>query len=380
MMPQNVTVFDLAVETFDFRETLKQTPCRVTKRRLTNGRSDGVSLVELEVGDLSLSVLPTRGMGVWRGRCGDVDLKWDAPVPGPVNPALVNLADPSGLGWLDGFDEWIVRCGLENNGSPEFDEKGILKYPLHGRIANTPAHSVTLSVDREKGDITLTGVVRETRLFFKKLELTSSLTMHAGSSAFTIRDTITNLSAEPGGFQLLYHVNTGMPFVSAGARAVVPFDRLAPRTPVAVENLSDWNKFGPETPGSSEVVFFFEPAADKDGRVKTMLVNAEENRGLVLGFDKKSFPLFCLWKSRLSNADGYVSGIEPAVNLPNNYSFEKEHGRVVPLKPGKSRTHELRFEILRDAEAVKRTEKEIAAIHKTAAGKIESKPVPEWTP
>ena len=372
--------YDLSAESFDFRETLNHVPCRVTKRRLTGGSSDGVSLVELEVGDLSLSVLPTRGMGVWRGRCGDIELKWDAPAVGPVHPSLVNLADPSGLGWLDGFDEWIVRCGLENNGSPEFDERGNLKYPLHGRIANTPAHSVTLSVDRQKGEITLIGVVRETRLFFKKLELTTCLTMRAGTSAFTIRDSVTNLSAEPGEFQLLYHINTGMPFVSPGARAVIPFERMAPRTTLAVENLPEWNKFGPETPGSNEVVFFFEPAADKNGQVKTMLVNAGGNRGLVLGFDRKSLPLFCLWKSRLSNNDGYISGLEPAVNFPNNYSFEKKHGRVIPLKPGKSRTHELRFEFLRDAESVEHTEKEIAAIHHAATGKIVPNPIPEWTP
>jgi len=373
-------MYDITSDLFDFREILNNVPCRVTKRRLSGGPGDGVSLVELELGDLSLCVLPTRGMGIWRGRCGDVELKWDAPAKGPVHPAFVNLADPSGLGWLDGFDEWLVRCGLENNGSPEFDEKGTLKYPLHGRIANTPAHSVTLDIDRKKGEITLTGVVREARLFFKKLELTSSLTMRAGTSTFTIRDTVTNLSAEPSGFQLLYHINTGMPFISPGARVVVPFERLAPRSDVAVENLPQWDKCGPETPGSSEAVFFFVPAADKGGRVKTMLANAEGNRGLVLDFDKKTLPRFCLWKNRLSHKDGYVLGMEPSVNFPNNYSFEKKHGRVVPLKPGQSRTHELRFEVLHDAESVKRTEKEIAAVHRAAGGKIEPKPVPEWTP
>jgi galactose mutarotase-like enzyme len=379
-MSHNVTLHDRAVDLFNFQETLNNVPCRVTERRLAGGPSDGVSLVELEIGDLSLGVLPTRGMGIWRGRCGDVQLKWDSPRVGPVHPALVNLADASGLGWLDGFDEWLVRCGLENNGGPEFDEKGNLKYPLHGRIANIPAHSVTLTVDKEKGDITLTGVVRESRLFFKNLELTSSLTVRAGASGFTIRDTVTNLSAEPGAFQLLYHINNGMPFITPGARVVVPFDRLAPRSPDAVDNLPDWDKFGPETPGSGEVVFFFEPAADKDGRVQTMLVNAEGNRGLALSFDKKSLPLFSLWKSRLSNNDGYVTGIEPSINFPNNYSFEKKQGRVGTLKPGESRTHELRFEVLKDAESIKKIEKEIAAIHKNAAGKIESKPVPEWTP
>jgi len=373
-------MYDLSADSFDFQESLNNVPCRVRKRRLSGGQSDGVSLVELEVGDLSLSVLPTRGMGIWRGHCGDVALKWDAPVAGPVHPALVNLAEPSGLGWLDGFDEWLVRCGLENNGEPEFDDKGILKYPLHGRIANTPAHSVTFSVDREKGEITLTGVVRETRLFFKKLELTSSLVMHTGTSRFTIRDTVTNLSASPSAFQLLYHINTGMPFVSPDARVLVPFDRLAPSTDLTAENLPEWSKLGPQTPGSGEVVFYFDPAADKNGCVKTLLVNAEGDRALALDFDKKSLPFFSLWKSRLSNDDGYVFGMEPSVNLPNNHSFEKKHGRIALLEPGQSRTQELRFEVLRDTESVQRTEQKIAVTHRTAAGKIEPKPIPEWSP
>ena len=53
----------------------------------------------------------------------------------------------SGLGWLSGFDELMCRCGLENNGAPEFNANGSLRYGLHGRIANTPAHHVELTVD-----------------------------------------------------------------------------------------------------------------------------------------------------------------------------------------------------------------------------------------
>ena len=53
-----------------------------------------------------------------------VEVGWQSPVDGPVHPQFVPLADPSGLGFLDGFDELIVRCGLESNGAPEFDERG----------------------------------------------------------------------------------------------------------------------------------------------------------------------------------------------------------------------------------------------------------------
>ncbi|GHT18073.1 DUF4432 domain-containing protein [Planctomycetales bacterium] len=351
---------------------------KIIKHRLSGGLGNGIDIVKIDNGVLSMTVLPTKGMNIWRAKCGDVELKWDSPVPGPVNPALIPIFDPGGTGFLEGFDEWLVRCGLESNGSPEFDANGALRYPLHGRIGNLPAQFLELSINRETGEISLTAKVIEAKLFFKNLELQTTITTFAGSSQFTVKDTITNLSAHPGEFELLYHINTGQPFASPGGRVAVPFERMAPRTDVAAQNLPDWNKLGPETPGSDEVVFFFEPGADSVGNCKTLLVNAAGDRGLVLGFNRNSFPYFSLWKSRLANADGYVVGMEPAVNFPNTKSFEKEHGRVVPLQPGESRSFELHFEVLHDTESVNRTEQEIRTI--PAAGVIESAPRKEWTP
>ena len=62
--------------------------------------------------------------------------------PRPAPPAFVPLWEPSGIGWLSGFDELLVRCGLESNGGPEFLPNGSLRYPLHGKIANIPAHQL----------------------------------------------------------------------------------------------------------------------------------------------------------------------------------------------------------------------------------------------
>lgn len=377
------TVHGIDQETFDKTtqlvnpHTKKTFPVRMTKRKLHGGLSEGVEEVLLDNGALSLSVLPTRGMGIQRGVCGDVELKWNAPVVGPVHPTFVPVTDGGGLGWLEGFSEWLVRCGLESNGSPEWDQTGKLLYPLHGRIANLPARYVSLSIDERAGKMTLTGKVVEAKLFFKKLELTSELIMVAGSPGFTIRDTITNLSAEPGEFQLLYHINTGLPFAAPGGRVVVPYHRMAPRSSSAVKNLSEWNTLCPETPGSEEVVFFFEPAYNKTDQCKTMLVNPKGDRAVTLAFGKE-FPYFSLWKSRLADADGYVCGLEPATNLPNNKSFEKNHGRIGMLKPGESRTFELCFGILHDAASIEQAEQEIGNI--PAKGKIEPKPVKEWTP
>ena len=41
-----------------------------------------------------------------------------------MHPAFVNLESRGQLGWLDGFNEWLCRCGLAFNGPPGADEDG----------------------------------------------------------------------------------------------------------------------------------------------------------------------------------------------------------------------------------------------------------------
>jgi hypothetical protein len=351
---------------------------RYSMKRLRGGISDGIDVVTIDNGRTCFEVLPTRGFSIYKIKCGNIELKWDSPNIRPVHPAFVPIADPTGLGWLEGFTEWLVRCGLESNGAPDFDQNGKLLYPIHGRIANIPADFVELNEELDAKTITLSGKVFETKLFTKKFELHTSLITQFDSTKFTIKDTITNLSAEPKEFELLYHINTGQPFASPNGRVVVPFDRLVPQTETAAENLPEWDKLGAETVGSNEVVFYFEPAIGDDGLCKSMLINAAGDRAVVLSFSRDVLPYFILWKSRLANADGYVCGLEPAINFPNTRSFEKQQGRVGKLNPSESKTFELNFEILENSEAVKQTEHELKKIN--TKNKIESKPIKEWSP
>ena len=84
----------------------------VTKRTLRGGLSDGVEVVEINNGKLSFGILLTRGMSLSTAVIGKQSFGWKSPVQGPVHPKYVPLNEPSGLGWLDGFDEMMVRCGL----------------------------------------------------------------------------------------------------------------------------------------------------------------------------------------------------------------------------------------------------------------------------
>ena len=113
-------------------------------------------------------------MGLWKGWYDGNRLGWDSPVTdGPVHPSLVNLAAAGGLGWLDGFDELLARCGLENNGAP-FEVKTVkpdgsesnTTFGLHGKIANIPASYVAVHVGAEAPhEIVVEGHVEESRLF-----------------------------------------------------------------------------------------------------------------------------------------------------------------------------------------------------------------------
>ncbi len=250
----------------------------VTKQTLTSGLSQGVDVIEVCHGDFRFTVVPTRGMGIWRASLGDLSLGWQSPVRGPVHPAFVRTEHPDGIGWLDGFDELLVRCGLESNGAPEFQPDGRLRYGLHGKIANVPAHKVEVAIDGDAGRIAVRGTVDEARLFGVKLRLETLIETEVGRPAIVVRDTVTNLSAAAGDFELLYHINFGSPLVQPGSKVALPVKRLALRDAMAATDLSTWDIYGPETPGSKEVCFFSEPASDVDGRTQVLLHNAAATR------------------------------------------------------------------------------------------------------
>ena len=226
---------------------------RVAKRRLRGGLSDGVDLVEIDNGKFSFGVVPTRGMNLWRAKMGDTNIGWTSPIRGPVHPTFVPFAEPSGLGWVEGFDELMARCGLESNGAPEFDEDGRVVYPLHGRISNKPAHRVDITQDQSTGEIAITGVVDETRFHFMKLRLTSTYRTLPGENGLRIHDEVTNLSGSPTEAQLLYHTNFGAPLLDAGASFVAPIDRVTPRNEHAAEGITNWQCYAAPQPGTEEL-------------------------------------------------------------------------------------------------------------------------------
>ena len=381
------------VETLDLGPAELGLPdCRITKRRLRGGLSDGVDLVQVTCGELSVAILPTRGMGLWRGSYRGKGLGWQAPVHGPVHPAHVVTGERGGLGWLRGFDEWVVRCGLDNNGAPGQDtvpdNNGnpiSVQLDLHGRIANTPAHYVSVTADPAQEVLQVTGHVAESALFHPLLELQTTISVTPGSSRITVADTVINRQATPAELELLYHCNFGPPFLAAGSRVAVPYDAMAPRDQRATDGLGDDPDAASShartclapTAGYIEQVYFFRPAAlPGDGASLAALIAPDNRSAAVVRFDRRELPCLTLWKNTAATGQGYVIGIEPATDYPNTRSAERVAGRVVSLAPGARYEAQIMLEVALGEEEVAGVAAEIGQIHDSASGITHLQPGP----
>lgn len=303
--------------------------------RLEGGRRDGVHLLHLDNGLLSFDVLPTRGMSLWRGRLGGVRLGWDSPVKGPVHPALVHLADRGGLGWLDGFDEWLVRCGLSSLGPPHTDPATGEFFPLHGRIANQPAHRLEVHVQLESPfALKVIGWVQEATLFFSGWGMKTTYTTWPNSRQIQIEDEITNGRSVPAELFLLYHLNLGSPLFEAGSRLRLPLESIEPRDDRAAPGIATWDHCPGPTPGFAEQVFYTRLKADVTGSCWAILHEATRKQGLRLRWRSEELPYFTWWKNAAPLSDGYVCGLEPGTCFPNPRSEEQRAGRAVVVPPG----------------------------------------------
>ncbi|MCP4170999.1 MAG: aldose 1-epimerase family protein, partial [Fuerstiella sp.] len=222
----------------------------------------------------------------------------------------------------------ICRCGLGWHGAPgtdivrDADGKVLSEQflPLHGRIANLPAHTVTIEIS-DDGVLSLTGVVDEASLFGGRLRLTSKLSTRIGSSTIHISDTVQNLGASPAEVEMLYHCNIGRPFLGKGASFHVAAREVAPRDNRAAEDIETWQTYESPESGYAEQVYFLRPISDSDGYAHAVLKDSAGEHALSIRFATATLPWLALWKNTQAEEDGYCTGLEPDTSFPNLRSF-----------------------------------------------------------
>ena len=348
--------------------------------RFIGGAADQVEVIEVDSGAVRVMILPTRGMSIWQMEANGIRFGWNSPVNGPVHPSQVPVFDPNGIGWLEGFDELVVRCGLRSNGAPEHDEQGRLVYPLHGRIGNLAADSLSIEYDEASGRLEVIGEILESRLFINRLRLRSRIRFQAGSASVDLLDDVTNELSQPTTMQLLYHINVGAPILGEGASLEFPVDTLAPKDTLSADEIDSWNEFlGPQEE-YPERVYFATPCSDDQHQTAALLRSRCGTHGMGVTFHTAGLPRFILWKNTASQSDGYVIGMEPATNYPNQRSFEEKHGRVVSLDGGDTASFRVSLHALTEQSSVTQMSDRIRVLQEEATPNIENRPKPGWSP
>lgn len=324
----------------------------------------GVPLIDVSIGSLSMTILPSRGMGLYRGTLDGQPIGWGSPVPRPINPERVPLNERNNLGWLHGFNELLCRCGLASNGPPVMD--GGDELTLHGRIANLPAHRVEVLVeDIGPGAIVVRGVVDEASMFGAQWRMTSTYRFVAGTAKIEIDDRIENRGGTAAPLSLLYHINVGRPYLDDGATLRVPFAAVSPRNSRAVEGLGTFGKYAAPASDYAEQVYLYRPISDERGWSTALLSNRAGDRGFAVHYDARVLPCFTQWKNTQTEAQGYVTGLEPGTNFPNTRGFERDHGRLPMLAPGASFHSQLTIELASGAADVQRLNQQITELQQT---------------
>lgn len=354
----------------------------VRKLTLHGGKQEGVDLIVIDNGKLQIRLIPTRGLNILDVHLGDLKLGWNSPVKQVVHPQHIRLESRGGLGWLEGFNEWMARCGLEFAGHPGKDEfvnnvgeKATLDLTLHGKIGNIPASEVQLIVDAQPPHrIRIRGTVDEQSFYGPKLQLTTEVSTEPGSDTFRIEDSIKNFGAFEQEFQIIYHANFGAPLLEKDARVVIAVKHVAPMNAHAAKDIANYANYSAPTKGFIEQVYLVEPYATADGRTSVLLHNAAAELGTSMTFSTQQLPYLTIWKNTAAIEDGYVTGLEPGTGFPFNRRIERQFGRVPKLAPGESRAFTIDVGLHTSKESVRAKVDEINRLQGDRPLKVDNAP------
>ena len=257
-----------------------------------------------------------------------------------------------GIDWLKTFGGGLLTtCGLSHIGGPESDDFGTRG--LHGQISNIPAEIESIiQPDPLAGklEMSMTGVIRETRIFGLNLELRRTISGKLGEATIKIHDEVINRGNTTAPHMLLYHFNFGWPLVDEGTEIVWQGNWQSrdgdPNNPIFREG-NDFRRCPApleEHSGSGEEAAFIDIDADTNGLCHCGLRNAKLGLDVSLRFQKNQLPWLINWQHW--GKDEYVTGIEPGTNPPIGQAKAREQNTLIQLAPGERRTYDLELKVV----------------------------------
>lgn len=315
---------------------------------LDNGQAKGVRIAWINTGTgLRFKVVLDRAMDIADAAYNQYSLAW-------LSHKGISSPQPfsdKGIDWLRTFyGGLLTTCGLSHVGGPESDSFG--GRGIHGHISNIAAEIESIIQPdplRGKMGMSITGIMKESRIFGYNLELRRTISATLGKAEIRIHDEVINRGNTPAPLMLLYHFNFGFPLVDEGTKILWEGD-WKPRfgdenakifkqgndfktCPVPLKNHS----------GSGEEVVFIDPNVNELGNCICGLQNDNIGLGLEIHFNKKQLPALTNWQHW--GKGEYVTGIEPGTNFPIGQAQSRAENSLIFLAPNESKIFEITLKV-----------------------------------
>ena len=322
---------------------------------LDNGLAKGTRIAWVNTGGgLRYKVVIDRGLDIVEAFYNQHSLAW-------LSHAGVTAARPDanrGLEWLYAFAGGVMTtCGVTHVGGPETDEFG--ERGLHGRISNLPAQiESVIQPDLLTGKLqmSMTAVIRQSRVFGPNLELKRTITSTLGEPAVRVHDVVTNLGNTPAPHMILYHCNYGWPLVDEGTEIICKGKWASRGLDMdnavfnSKRNFKKCSKPLGSHRGGGEGCAFIDVTADRKGMCTVGLHNRKLGLALALKYNKKQLPWLSNWQHW--GPGEYVTALEPGTNPPIGQGKAREQKKLIHIAPGKSRTYDLEMAVLTDKKQI----------------------------
>ena len=315
---------------------------------LDNGSGRGIRIAWINTGTgLRYKVLIDRAMDISDAFYNQHSLAW-------LSHGGITAPQPfsdKGIDWLRTFNGGLLTtCGLTHVGGPESDEFG--ERGIHGHFSNIPAEIESIiQPDPQMGkmEMSITGIIRETRIFGPSLALRRTISSTLGEANIRIHDEVINYGNTPAPLMILYHFNFGYPLVDEGTEILWEGTwkpRFGEENAKIFKAENDFKKcLSPleNHLGSGEEVVLIDPISDKNGMCNCGLYNPKIGLKVELIFLKNQLPTLTNWQHWGKNE--YVTGLEPGTNHPIGQAKARENKELILLAPSESRCFDLELKV-----------------------------------
>ena len=271
----------------------------VRRYTLTDGKENGIKVVEIDNGILRVLLNESKGLDIMQIWHKGVNMSF-------VSKNGFTLREIPFLNRFEGG--MLYTCGLDAIGAVDGCE-------LHGSYHNLPAKIICVS--QSESEICVTAEIEYTALFGQNLHFLRTVTLDTQSGSVMLNDTLSNRGTKTENYCLLYHINLGYPMLDEGVKVVSQTEKVVPRTPYAAEKIAERTLFPAPIDNEEERCYFLQ---NKLSQIS--VVNEKLGRRFVLSYSADTLPCMVQWCSPASG--DYALGLEPATSfLDGNFEYKK---------------------------------------------------------